>query len=65
MLDTYTIRDISASAAGVYVALTMEFRKAMFELKSTSALAIVAPANTDGQGQEVHEFIENVDTFIM
>ena len=54
-----TVRDLSVTAAGVCLASTSDARKAMAELKGTQPLGILAPANIDGQGQDLHVLVED------
>ena len=54
-----TVRDLCVTAAGVCLSSISEARKAMNELKGTQPLGILAPANIDGQGQELHVLVED------
>ena len=54
-----SVSELSASEPGVCLATTSEARKAVKDLKSDKALAVLSPSNIDGQGSEVHVLVED------
>ena len=52
------ISDLTVSGAGVCLVSSAEARKAILELKSEKALAILAPANINNVGEELHVMVE-------
>ncbi len=53
------LSELSSSAPGVCLVSSAEARKAVKELKSEHALAILSPTNADKKGEEVHVLVED------